>query len=298
MNVADAIARLRKPSKDLIPKIARKIAQLPRRMAIAAGMNGERRVTLADGSTFVADPRRGWIDWNLAVRGTYEPGTLTLIRKFLGSGDTFVDVGANIGLMSVTAARCVGPSGQVLAFEPDSRNFPRLASARQANSVPQLLPIPLALGSHTGHITINRAPGGDGGLSSIKEIPGFIGGEQIRLTTLDAMVDALCIDQINLIKIDVEGAEEDVVMGGLKSIMRFRPVLIIEMINQSAVAAGKMLSDMGYKAFVTDGKDSFECRRLRPIEPRLLDHDNMIFVDADKCGQLADMGLQVVEWQD
>ena len=101
---------------------------------------------LKNGLKLKIDPRNSWIDFNLAIRSGYEEGTLQLIDKLLPEGGVFIDIGANIGVMSTFAARKTGPNGMVLSFEPDEKNFSRLTWAREANAIPQMLPIPIALG--------------------------------------------------------------------------------------------------------------------------------------------------------
>lgn len=250
---------------------------------------------LADGLQFMIDPRHRWIDWNLAVHGHYEAGTLSLMRKFLSPGTTFIDVGANIGIMSMFGARCVGSAGRVYSFEPDSVNFGRLVWARDANHLPNVIPLPLALGSSVGTAPLHRSPDADGGLTSLKELQGFKEGERVPIATLDDLFAAVPLERLSLIKIDVEGFEFDVVKGGLRLIERERPALIIEMVNESAVQAGQLLVEIGYVGFETDGKGLEKLDTLRRVTPHPLEHDNMLFVHADNCSKLRELGFDVEE---
>src|SRR5260221_4989781 len=71
----------------------------------------------------IITPKNRWIDHHLWKNGSYELGTTHLIRKFLGSGETFFDIGANIGLMTIAASLTVGPAGRVVSFQPHHLNF-------------------------------------------------------------------------------------------------------------------------------------------------------------------------------
>ena len=128
---------------------------------------------LKNGLALMIDPKKRWIDFNLAIRSHYEEGTLSLIERLLPENGVFIDVGANIGVMSTFAARHVGKAGLVLAIEPDSTNFARLTWAREKNFLPQMLPLPIALGGQKVMAPLRQSPDGDGGLSSLADIKGF-----------------------------------------------------------------------------------------------------------------------------
>ena len=230
---------------------------------------------------------------NIAMRGTYEEGTLDLIRRLVPPGGTFIDVGANIGLMSVYAAKHAGPEGRVLAFEPDTINFARLSWARNANEVPALLPFPVALGARPGWVRLFRDPRGDGGLSSLQPLEGFAAGEVVGVSTLEAITSALNIERIDLIKIDVEGGEYGVISGALELCRQTKPAIVMEMINLSAVEAGRLLEGIGYRGFKTIGKGAESTTMLEPSVSRLLDHDNMLFIHSEQAADLSGLGLKI-----
>src|ERR1044071_6938865 len=78
---------------------------------------------------------RSSIEWQLYVRGEYEPTIAMLVRNLLGPGDCYLDVGANIGVHVLTAAERVGAQGQVIAVEPNPDIFERLKSNLRLNRV-------------------------------------------------------------------------------------------------------------------------------------------------------------------
>lgn len=242
---------------------------------------------LKNGLTLKIDPKRRWIDLNLALRSHYEEGTLLLIEKLLPKGGVFVDVGANIGVMSTFAARHAGDKGLVFAFEPDAVNFTRLTWARKTNRLPQLLPFPVALGADKGAASLMGAPGGDGGLSSLVKIEGFQEQATVPVVRMDAYLAAFDPARIDLIKIDVEGFEKDVVEGATKIFERYKPAVIMEMVNDDAVTAGEALCRLGYRSFVAGEKSGRALDDLSETAPQKLTHNNMLFVHASKLESLS-----------
>ncbi len=154
------------------------------------------------------------IERAIYLYGTYESGTLDVIRRCLSSGDTFVDVGSNIGLMSLFASRIVGESGVVYAFEPEQDTFAILQQNVSLNTVSNILSYSVALGSVGGealiysNLEINR-----GSASLIKPYEREAAGRKVAVDTLDHFVANHNITQIKMMKIDVEGMELEVLKG-------------------------------------------------------------------------------------
>lgn len=244
---------------------------------------------LKNGLTLKIDPRRRWIDLNLALRSHYEEGTLLLIEKLLPKGGVFVDVGANIGVMSTFAARHVGDKGSVFAFEPDSVNFTRLTWARQRNHLPQMLPVPVALGAKSAVASLMGAPGGDGGLSSLVKFEGFQAQSTVPVVRMDEYLLTFDPARIDLIKIDVEGFEKDVVEGAAKIFECYKPAVIMEMVNDDAVLAGEALCRLGYRSFVAGEKGAVTLDGVYETVPKKLVHNNMLFVHASKAESLSSL---------
>jgi FkbM family methyltransferase len=115
-------------------------------------------------------------------RGNYEIACVRLVRRHLRPGGVFLDCGANIGFFSALALDCVGPSGQVHAFEPVPRYCARLRRLGELNPTHPLSVRPWALGDRTGFV--------DGAVTNLPNIgwntavPGFMPptaiAEQVR----------------------------------------------------------------------------------------------------------------------
>lgn len=167
------------------------------------------------------------VERSLYYTGTYEPGTLNAIRFFLKPGDIFVDVGANIGLMSIFAARIVGNRGRVVGFEANPETKKILDYNISINNLSNIDASGYALGSATGtgkiytNWHINR-----GGASIIKpeQDSDFYEIEIIRFDQYKGKPD-----NIKLVKIDIEGYELEA-LKGFGNILSGKnaPILILE----------------------------------------------------------------------
>ncbi len=275
--------RMASKTKSLLRTLKHRAAHL----AVTILYPWPRAKRLKNGLTLKIDPNRRWIDLNLALRSHYEEGTLLLIEKLLPEGGVFVDVGANIGVMSTFAARHVGDKGLVFAFEPDAVNFTRLTWARERNRLPQMLPFPVALGANRGVASLMGAPGGDGGLSSLVKIEGFQEQSTVPVVRMDEYLLTFAPARIDLIKIDVEGFERDVVEGATKILERYKPAVIMEMVNDDAVLAGEALYRLGYRSFVAGEKGGRSLGDVFETVPKKLVHNNMLFVHASKPESLS-----------
>ncbi len=154
------------------------------------------------------------LDRGIYLRGTYEPGTLAVIQECLRPGEVFVDAGANIGLMSLLAARTVGPGGSVYSFEADPANFSILERNLALNRAANVRPFNLALGSSPGQGLIYRSAEGKGSSSLFP--PGdraAAAGVPIRIQTLDAFLAGRGPLRIRMLKADVEGWELEFLKG-------------------------------------------------------------------------------------
>lgn len=162
----------------------------------------------------------------LELYGEYSEGEVALFRQIVPSGGTVVEVGANIGSLTVPLAQLVGPAGQVVAFEPQRSVFNVLCGNLALNGLSNVTPFRAAAGRSPGRIAV-PVLGYDerenyGGVS--------VGGQSRRPTETVAVerVDDLELARLDLLKVDVEGAEADVIAGAAAAIARFRPAIFVE----------------------------------------------------------------------
>ncbi len=156
-------------------------------------------------------------------RGVYELGTLSVLQSFLKQGDVFVDVGANIGFLSLAGAYKVGKTGKVYAFEPVPETFEILKFNKSINEFNQIQLYQLALGNEEKEGIIYSESENRGGASIINHTSQK--GMAIKVKRFD---DLNISEKISVIKIDVEGFEFEVLKGAKNTIKRHKPSLIIE----------------------------------------------------------------------
>ena len=198
-----------------------------------------------------------YIQRSIYFLGYYEIRETRLVRRLLRHGDTFVDVGANIGWFTLVAARCVGQGGRVIAFEPSSPVFAQLERNVALNAAPNVMLERLALSHSCGTALLSNAAPGNGGTRHITvgdRRPDDVVGESVATMTFDAYVKSTGLERIRLIKIDVEGAEFDV-LSGMRGALERRACdyVIIEVEDGRLVQEGRssmellrFLSECGY----------------------------------------------------
>ena len=170
----------------------------------------------------------------LYISGLYEPSTMLVLRRMLGPGSTFVDVGANAGLFSMIAARWVEPAGRVYAFEPSKREYGRLVDHLALNGLTNVTPIRQALAGREGPVQLRVASFPNAGHNTLGMSFAYEGVrteriESVHATTLDRFVELHGVERVDAIKLDIEGSEYAALSGCSSVLDRFRPVLIVEL---------------------------------------------------------------------
>ena len=175
------------------------------------------RIYTARGDAAVGDHVRG---------GVYEPEVVAVFRRLLRPGMGVIDLGANIGFFTMLSASLVGPSGWVLAMEPNPANAKLLEASRRANGFDQVVVCQLAGGRAPGLLVLN-ASYSNGTTSALPDdANALLGAEVVPCVRADSLVpDGRRVD---LIKVDVEGAEYNALLGCTRVIARDRPGIISE----------------------------------------------------------------------
>lgn len=162
----------------------------------------------------------------LIAKGGYEPHVEALLRRLLGPGDGFLDIGANVGYFALLAARLVGPAGQVYAVEANADNARLLAASRLENGFDNLTVLQIAAGAapgllalHTMYSTGTTSPLAD-------EAAALLASRTVPALPLDDLIPIA--PRIALVKIDVDGAEPSALRGCTRLLARHRPVVITE----------------------------------------------------------------------
>lgn len=180
--------------------------------------------------------------------GLYDRVELGLVRDRLRGGGDFLDVGAHIGMYSVTAARALGGRARVLAFEPNPAARAQLEANLALNGCEDVLVSPAAVTDTVGETELHVPATPDPSFSSLE--PGrFAEGEPVRVdtTTVDREVGAHGLRPA-LVKIDVEGGELEVV-AGMERTLELLPMLLVEVDPESGAELERRLAPRGYAAF-------------------------------------------------
>jgi FkbM family methyltransferase len=145
----------------------------------------------------------------IAEHGVWEPGETALLLGWLAPGMTFVDIGAHVGYYTVLAARRVSPGGLVFAFEPSPRNYELLLANVWRNELTNVVCFPWAVSDHMGFLDLflDERNTGDNRLFQGDRGPGV----RVRAVALDTLPSIR--PPIDVVKIDVQGAEEAVIEG-------------------------------------------------------------------------------------
>lgn len=184
----------------------------------------------------------------------WEITTMNLIKKYASPNSTVVDIGAHIGTHTLTMSRCVGNNGRVYAFEPQMKVYRELVMNMQENDCKNISAYRCAMGDTEKMIEMRSAFPENEGATGIGS-----GGDYAFMLPLDDFD----LNKVSFIKIDVENTEDEVLEGARQTIMRNRPVMLVEIMGnivyspanreQCVLRTIKKLENMGYKV------SHFEC---------------------------------------
>ena len=224
--------------------------------------------------------------------GSYSLEILRVLERIIVPGMTVIDAGANIGEVSLFVAKRVGPGGRVYSFEPVAELTDRLRRHVSMNGFDNIEVVQSGLSDRAGQAEIYgpAEPFRDGtqhaGLSTL-----YANSQRgrslgtIPLTTLDEFVEMRHLPRLDLVKVDVEGAELPVLRGARAVLAEHRPWLVVEVQQETSEAAGydqreilAFLGTFGY-SFARIGRRG----RLSPLSSdRLQSFQNVLGIPPDK----------------
>ncbi len=188
-----------------------------------------------------AAPHGAWL-------GTLERSKLRHFVAHVKPGHTVWDIGANVGLYSVAGSRAVGPSGAVVAFEPMEPNLDFLRRHKELNGLNNVKIVAAAVFDRDGRVRMAR---GDSPSEFHVSPEGAIDVETIRLDVWSRESDHGVPD---VVKIDVEGAEDAVLEGGEEVLSRHRPLIYLALHgDEPRRQCAERLSSWGYQLTPLDG---------------------------------------------
>lgn len=237
------------------------------------------------------------IDYNLKIRlyndsllskiifDGFEKNEFAFVKSTLKEDDIFLDLGANIGLFSLLASKCVGRNGKVVAFEPAPIIYNRLIENTQLNALKNIDARNIGLSNEKGELTFyvsengydawnSFAPSTDGKLQKKILVP---------VSTIDHELDQFDKTKIKLVKIDVEGWEKFVLSGGTHFFKQYAPIVMVEFTDENTINAGYYASDI-YDIMVSFGYEWYALKKgVLVREPKRIHYPylNLIAIKQD-----------------
>jgi FkbM family methyltransferase len=204
-----------------------------------------------------------------------DAGDLRFLWRVLDPGMTFLDIGAHQGIFSVVAAAKLARSGRVIAFEPSPSQTMRLALHFRWNGLrpPESRVERLALGAHSGEqrfFEVER--GGDTTRNGLRAPQSGDAVHEIAapVMTLDRYAERRGISRMDVVKIDVEGGEIDLLHGASASLLRYRPILICELLDAATAPWGypareiaSAVSELQYEWFDVNDDGRLSAHRVQ-----------------------------------
>ncbi len=223
---------------------------------------------------FWVDDARDCIKDTLKQGVLWEKHVLRELKRYLRHGDVAIDIGAHMGTLSLFMSRLVGPTGTVHAFEGERQLFRELIENVRLNERPNIIPYMFWISDVEKDIEASWV---------------FYHPDSSPVCTSEGLpyslhvhrLDSFNFDRVKLIKIDVELKEDEVLMGARETIMRCRPIILIEImggfgwrvtpdVRARIDHTVSLLKGMGYvvKQIFTDDYIAIPSERFKPIPPK------------------------------
>jgi FkbM family methyltransferase len=183
-------------------------------LATALRLN-KRRLVRSKHATLLIDPVSNF--GAAILNGEYEPQMREVLRRYLSPGGVFIDLGANEGYFSVLASHMVGPTGTVVAIEPQSRLQHVIYTNLQVNDCFNVRVIRCVVSNKTGKAHLSLTPKVNTGSSSMFRSTKYsLPTEEVQSFCLSDLIYRLGLTRCDLMKVDIEGAEYDVFLSAAK----------------------------------------------------------------------------------
>ena len=197
----------------------------------------------------IYQPNDAYIGRSFDLYGEFSEAEVALFRGLVAPGQTALDVGANIGAHTLALARLVGPTGRVLAFEPQRIAYYSLCGNVVQNNLDQVECRQAAVGAATGAIDVplldHRREHNFGGVDLSRDY-GAAPSDRVPVVRIDDLGLAAC----HFIKVDVEGMERQALEGAVETIRRFKPLLYVEDDRaEKSDALRELIDSLGYEMY-------------------------------------------------
>jgi FkbM family methyltransferase len=166
--------------------------------------------------------------WSRYYPGDYEADNYSFLQQQVKPGMQIIDIGAHIGLFSVCCSQLTGPEGKIICFEPTPGTYSILKNTLRLNHCDNVIPCLAAVSDKEGTATfyVSHTEGCNSNSLVKNKSDNQLSAYDVQLVTIDSIVAEYAIHP-SLIKIDAEGAELDVLKGGINTYKQHKPVLIL-----------------------------------------------------------------------
>lgn len=214
----------------------------------------------------LASVSENYLSFELFWKGTsyYEPITTLLLQELLRPGDTFLDIGANIGFYSLVLSKAQ-PELTVISFEPNPRLYELLRQNIAVNQLKQVTCEPVALSDTDGtaRLFLNKS---DMSASLRDDFDANLTDSvEVATTRLDSYLDRHELRRRLVVKVDVEGHEEAFLEGARQTLAFRKPDLITEVAVNYGSGAMSLLKDNGYRFYPITDQGLNETETLTPV---------------------------------
>lgn len=238
-------------------------------------------------SAYVAVTLKEWGGrWHYFTGKYYDQANQLLIRKLLGEGDTYIDIGANLGIHTLAASRVVGDKGLVIAVEPNPEAYSHLMAHLVINRVTNVRPFNVGLSDSAGDLEL-RGSSEHTGTFTFRAASQSTRSVKVPVILGDQIIDKSILQKRVLVKVDTEGFEHRVIRG-LKELMFYKEVgFVIEVTDQwlretgsSAVELYAELRKHGFRPYRVRLVYSWfrPVLKLDPVDTPPSDQHDILFV--------------------
>jgi FkbM family methyltransferase len=186
---------------------------------------------------------------HLVEQRTYEPHVTAVLRERLRPGMHVLDIGANIGYFTMLFAAAVGPSGRVFAVEPNAECARLIEASRRENSFGNVIVVQAAAGRELGLLVLNATYSNAMTGQLPDDVGALITANSVPSVKLD---DVLHGERLDIVKIDVEGAEYVALLGMADAIQRWHPTIVSEF-SPEMMPGISGIDGRGYLRFLVKG---------------------------------------------
>jgi FkbM family methyltransferase len=173
---------------------------------------------------------RDMIQETILLTNLWDQDTTEFILQNLSSGKVFLDIGANVGYFVLLAAQRVGPEGRVLCVEPNPSVASQLCQNVRQSGLSNVTVVRAACSDTVGPRVLHLSGNSNSGKSSLSgENVDGVGCLRVDCVTTDQLVEDHGLSRVDLVKIDVEGAELDVLRGMANVLFCMQPKLVLEL---------------------------------------------------------------------